>query len=73
MESQDDLAEAGDDMHVDNDMERVDDGVDEVSIRPDLKKNLAPKLCGQLFIIFIGFHNYHRRHCVVVLEQDIFS
>ena len=39
-ESQDDLAEAeaGDDMHVDNDMERVDDRVDEVSKRQDHKK-----------------------------------
>ena len=37
-QSQNDLAEAGDDMHVDNDMERVDDGVDEVSIWPDHKK-----------------------------------
>ena len=39
-ESQNDLGEAWDDMHVDNDMERVDDRGDEVRIRPDLKKIL---------------------------------
>ena len=42
-ESQNDLAE--DDMHVDNNMERVDDGVDEVSIMPGHKKKEFFQCC----------------------------
>ena len=41
-ESQDDLAEAEDD--VDNDMDREDDGVDEVSISSDHKKRIFSML-----------------------------